>query len=38
VALIIADYGYVLESGRIVLSGPAADLIDDQRVREAYFG
>jgi branched-chain amino acid transport system ATP-binding protein len=37
-ALSIADYGYVLESGRIVLSGPGRDLIDDERVRRAYLG
>jgi branched-chain amino acid transport system ATP-binding protein len=37
-ALSISDYGYVLESGRIVLSGPAGELIDDPRVREAYLG
>ncbi|WP_428486498.1 ABC transporter ATP-binding protein [Rhodopila sp.] len=37
-ALMISDYGYVLESGRIVLNGPAADLIDDDRVRRAYLG
>lgn len=37
-ALSISDYGYVLESGRIVLSGAARDLIDDPRVREAYLG
>ena len=37
-ALSIADYGYVLESGRIVLSGPGRDLLDDDRVRRAYLG
>jgi len=37
-ALDIADFGYVLESGRIVLSGPGRDLIDDERVRRAYLG
>jgi branched-chain amino acid transport system ATP-binding protein len=37
-ALSIADYGYVLESGRIVLSGKGPDLIDDERVRRAYLG
>ena len=37
-ALQIADRGYVLESGRVVLSGPAAALSDDPRVREAYLG
>jgi branched-chain amino acid transport system ATP-binding protein len=37
-ALTIADQGYVLESGKIVLSGPGRDLIDDERVRRAYLG
>ncbi len=37
-ALTIADQGYVLESGEIVLSGPGRDLIDDERVRRAYLG
>lgn len=37
-ALRIAQRGYVLESGRIFLSGPAAALARDARVREAYLG
>jgi branched-chain amino acid transport system ATP-binding protein len=37
-ALAIADRAYVLETGRIVLSGPSATLADDPRVREAYLG
>ncbi|MFE1599468.1 ABC transporter ATP-binding protein [Methylobacterium sp. ID0610] len=37
-ALAVADRGYVLETGRVVLSGPAADLRSDARVREAYLG
>ncbi len=37
-ALSIADHGYVLESGRIVLAGPGRDLLDDERVRHAYLG
>ena len=37
-ALEIADRAYVLESGEIQLSGPAATLVDDPRVREAYLG
>jgi branched-chain amino acid transport system ATP-binding protein len=37
-ALTIADQGYVLESGEIVLSGAGPDLIDDERVRRAYLG
>jgi branched-chain amino acid transport system ATP-binding protein len=37
-ALAIADRAYVLETGRIALSGVARDLADDRRVREAYLG
>ncbi len=37
-ALTLADRAYVLESGSIVLSGSAADLLADNRVRSAYFG
>ena len=37
-ALSVADTGYVLESGRVMLSGPAADLLHDERVRTAYLG
>ncbi len=37
-ALQIADRGYVLENGRIVLDGPAADLLADQDVKRAYLG
>ena len=38
VALGIADYGYVLENGRVVLSGPAENLKDNEDVREFYLG
>ena len=37
-ALQIADRGYVMETGRITMSGPAADLIADERIRAAYLG
>jgi branched-chain amino acid transport system ATP-binding protein len=37
-ALRIAHRAYVLESGRIALSGPARDLAQDSRVRAAYLG
>jgi branched-chain amino acid transport system ATP-binding protein len=37
-ALEIASRGYVLENGGITLSGAAADLAADPRVREAYLG
>jgi branched-chain amino acid transport system ATP-binding protein len=38
VALEIATRGYVLESGEIVISAPAAELREDPTVREAYLG
>lgn len=37
-ALAIADRAYVLETGRITLSGNAADLMNDEKVRKAYLG
>jgi branched-chain amino acid transport system ATP-binding protein len=37
-ALSIADHGYVLESGKIVLDGPGRALLDDERVKRAYLG
>ncbi len=37
-ALAIADRAYVIETGRIVLSGASRDLASDPRVREAYLG
>ena len=37
-ALAIADQAYVLETGRVSMSGPAAEIRADQRVREAYLG
>ena len=37
-ALRMADRGYVMESGRIVLSGRAADLLENDHVRAAYLG
>jgi branched-chain amino acid transport system ATP-binding protein len=37
-ALETADYGYVLETGEIVQSGPAKDLIHDPRLITAYLG
>ena len=37
-ALAIADYGYVLETGHVALSGPASELAADDRVRSAYLG
>jgi branched-chain amino acid transport system ATP-binding protein len=37
-ALQVADYGYVLETGEIVLEGPAADLTANPKVVETYLG
>ena len=37
-ALAIADYGYVMESGRMVLDGPADKLRDNEDIREFYLG
>src|SRR5271170_3093279 len=37
-ALSIAHTGYVLQSGRIVLSGPASSLLRDPRIQDAYLG
>jgi branched-chain amino acid transport system ATP-binding protein len=37
-ALRVADTAHVMESGRIVLSGPAAELASDERIRSAYLG
>ena len=38
IAFELAQRGFVLESGRIILSGPTADLQNDAMVREAYMG
>jgi len=37
-ALSIADYGFVVENGRVALSGLADDLIEDDYVRQTYLG
>ena len=37
-ALSIADRGYVLETGRVVLDGPAEDLLANREVQRAYLG
>ena len=37
-ALKLANRGYVLETGEVVMSAPASELLNDPRVREAYLG
>ena len=37
-ALKCADYGFVLETGRITMQGTGAQLLNDPRVKEAYLG
>jgi branched-chain amino acid transport system ATP-binding protein len=37
-ALRYADYGYILESGRIVMDGIASDLASNEDVKEFYLG
>lgn len=37
-ALTIAHYGYVLETGRVVLKGNGNELMEDDRVKRAYLG
>jgi branched-chain amino acid transport system ATP-binding protein len=37
-ALKITHRGYVLETGRVTLEGHSSDLVNDERVKEAYLG
>jgi branched-chain amino acid transport system ATP-binding protein len=37
-ALQYCDYGYVLERGRIALSGSARELAESERMRDLYLG
>lgn len=37
-ALKLANYGYVLENGRIALEGPAAELAENPRIAQSYLG
>jgi branched-chain amino acid transport system ATP-binding protein len=37
-ALDLADYAYLLETGRVALSGPAGQIKNDESVRKAYLG
>jgi branched-chain amino acid transport system ATP-binding protein len=38
VSLKISQHAYVLENGRVVMSGPGTQLLHDDRVRQAYLG
>jgi branched-chain amino acid transport system ATP-binding protein len=38
VSLSIADRGYVLSTGRVVLEGAASDLLENEDLRKAYLG
>jgi branched-chain amino acid transport system ATP-binding protein len=37
-ALEIADYGYVLETGQLILEGEGKELLNNPKVQEAYLG
>ena len=37
-SLAMSDYGYVLENGRITMSGPSAELLADEDLKKAYLG
>jgi branched-chain amino acid transport system ATP-binding protein len=37
-ALAIANHGYVIQTGRVVMEGPAQDLLRDEAVKKAYLG
>ena len=37
-ALEIADYGYVMETGNIVIEGTGSELLNDDNVKKAYLG
>ncbi len=38
IALKVADYAYVMETGRIVLDGPAHQLAENEDIKEFYLG
>jgi len=38
IALSIANYGYVLETGEVILSGEAKQLLSEEKVKQAYLG
>jgi branched-chain amino acid transport system ATP-binding protein len=37
-ALSIAEHGYVMETGKVVMSKPARELLEDEDVKEFYLG
>ncbi len=37
-ALDLADHAYLLETGRVAISGPSAQIKNDESVRKAYLG
>jgi branched-chain amino acid transport system ATP-binding protein len=37
-ALDLADHAYLIETGRLVMEGPAQRLRDDENIRKAYLG
>jgi len=37
-ALALADHAYLIETGRLIMSGPARDIGSDENVRRAYLG
>ena len=38
VALAVADHAYVLETGRVAVSGPSSELAGNDRIRRSYLG
>jgi branched-chain amino acid transport system ATP-binding protein len=38
IALSVSDYAYVMDNGRIVLDGPAGQLIENEDIKEFYLG
>ena len=38
ISLTTAGRGYILENGRIILEGPAKNLLEDEKVKKAYLG
>ncbi len=37
-SLLVADYAYVMEVGRVALHGPAQEILHDEHIRKAYLG